>query len=226
MSALYDLGHDGRMDTITSTKKQGNARAAQTPISLLLCPTRRAVRLYPCVIYVNAGTEVYNCDPVSETNRSDYGANGGSNLVMWGGGPSPSDAYAGQGFGNMGANNGVGSQRSMVTSAEITDGMANTYLVGEKYHDPLNYATGRDYGDDHAIQTADDYDRFCWSDQPPIRDRPGVADFFHWGSAHIDGFNVAMADVSVRFVNFSIEPGMHRALGTRNGGETVDLGKL
>jgi prepilin-type N-terminal cleavage/methylation domain-containing protein/prepilin-type processing-associated H-X9-DG protein len=224
LNTLHDLGIDGNIASISSAKKTGNAQAAQTAVEVFNCPTRRRSVLYPCVVYVNSGTQVYNCNPVPNTNRSDYGANGGSIKVLWGGGPAPAAAYAGQGFADMTANNGICCQRSTIRPEDVTDGASTTYLVGEKYHDPNNYATGLDYGDDHAIQTADDYDRHCWSDAPPMRDRPGFVDFWRWGSAHVDGFNVAMCDGSVHFIKFSIDPTTHLNLGSRNDGQTISAG--
>ena len=36
---------------------------------------------------------------------------------------------------------------SLIKIADITDGTSNTYLLGEKYLDPDNYANGNDAGD-------------------------------------------------------------------------------
>ena len=82
-------------------------------------------------------------------------------------------------------NDGIGCQRSEVTAADVTDGTSTTYMLGEKYHNPDNYVTGLDYGDDHSIFAADDYDRFCWAirryqdaqpaNNPPMQDRAALA---------------------------------------------------
>src|SRR5208282_5894440 len=98
-------------NAITATKQAGNAVAAQTILAIFNCPTRRPAALWPCVIYKNQGAQVYNCAAVgytTTTNRSDYAVNGGSQLVLWGGGPSPSDGYASNGFADMTSNDGIG----------------------------------------------------------------------------------------------------------------------
>ena len=47
-----------------------------------------------------------------------------------------------------------------------------------------------------------------------------------FGSAHPGGFNVVMADGSVRVLPYSIDITILRALTTRNGGEAIDLSKF
>jgi prepilin-type N-terminal cleavage/methylation domain-containing protein len=231
---LHDLPHDSSNPSsysFSQTKLNGNAKLATTVVAIFNCPTRRPAQLWPCVIYSERGVTVYNCAPSgynNVTNRSDYGVNGGSQLVLWGNGPTPSDGYAGNGFSDMSNNDGIGCQRSQVTDSDITDGNSSTYMLGEKYHNPDNYATGLDYGDDHSIFTADDYDRYCWAisdstktqpaSNPPMRDQRGFADFWRWGSAHLDMFNVAMCDGSARPINYSIDPTLHAHLASRNDG--------
>ncbi len=235
-ATIHDLGHDGNPNAITATKQAGNCQAAQTVLEIFNCPTRRPAQLWPCVVYKNSGTQVYNCSLAgytTVTNRSDYAVNGGSQFVMWGGGPTPSAGYAGTGFADMSANDGIGCQRSEVTTADVSDGTSTTYMLGEKYHNPANYATGLDYGDDHSIFAADNYDRFCWAlsdatktqpaNNPPMQDRMGFVDFWRWGSAHTNSFNVAMCDGSVRPIGYGIDGTVHAHLASRNDGRVANL---
>ena len=181
LSTLHELGRDNSPGAITTTKKLGNAQAAMTIVPIFNCPTRRPAALWPCVIYAKSGNQVYNCDAsgyTNVTNRSDFAVNGGTQFVMWGGGPAPASAYAGQGFADMSNNDGIGCQQSETTAADVRDGTSSTYMIGEKYHNPDNYFTGCDYGDDHAIFVSDDYDRFCWAFNPPMQDRKGIVDFW------------------------------------------------
>ena len=47
---------------------------------------------------------------------------------------------------------GIGNYRKKPTSvADVTDGLSNTYLLGEKYLDPDYYETGQDAGDDDTM---------------------------------------------------------------------------
>jgi hypothetical protein len=167
-------------------------------------------------------------------NRSDYAANGGTQQIYWHNGPLPSDAYAGNGFLPLEVTSlidGIGYQRSQVSAADVTDGASCTYMLGEKYHDPNNYTTGLDAGDDSCIFAADDFDRFCWAfadiktpkpcTNPPMKDRRGFTDYQRWGSAHNDIFNVAMCDGSIHPISYTIDPNVHRDLASRNDSRAV-----
>jgi prepilin-type processing-associated H-X9-DG protein len=46
-------------------------------------------------------------------------------------------------------------------------------------------------------------------------------DMFHYWSLHSGGLNMLMGDGSCRFVSYSMEPWVQRAMATRNGGEVV-----
>ncbi len=232
LAALHELPHDNHPNDITAVKKAANKKLATTIVPAFVCPTARPAQLWPCVVYHNFGAQVYNCDDVDVSNRADYAVNGGTVRMwsnpgtMWGSGPSPADGYAGKGFIDMTPNDGIACQRSETRVEDVTDGTASTYMLGEKYRNPIDYATGLDYGDDHTVFAADDFDRYCWADQPPLQNRSGVADFFRWGSAHADMFNVAMCDGSMHAINYNIDPTVHRQLGSRNDGTTVDLSKF
>ena len=228
LAALHELPHDNRpMNNlpISDDKKKGNAKLATTIVAAFVCPTRRPAKLWSRPHYIG----VYNSFDdrnVVETNRSDYGVSGGTVQVFWHEGPDPAAAYAGNKFADMSANNGIGCQRSEVRVEDVTDGTSTTYMLGEKYRDPINYATGEDISDDHSIFAADDFDRYCWSDIPPLQDRKGVANFFCWGSAHPDMFNVALCDGSIHAINYNIDPNVHKQLGCRNDGTTFDMSKF
>jgi len=42
-----------------------------------------------------------------------------------------------------------------------------------------------------------------------------------FGSAHYSGFHMARCDGSVSIISFSVEPEVHRRLGSRNDGEVI-----
>jgi prepilin-type processing-associated H-X9-DG protein len=48
-------------------------------------------------------------------------------------------------------------------------------------------------------------------------------DMAHFWSFHSGGANFAMADGSVRFLNYSVDPTIMKSLGTRSGGEVFSL---
>ena len=59
------------------------------------------------------------------------------------------------------------------------------------------------------------------------RGRPGKisenCDMAHFWSLHSGGANFANADGSVRFLSYSVDPTVMKALGTRAGGEVFTL---
>ena len=213
--------------------RRSTARPAARPPFI-----RRAVG--PCT---RSGTGSIAVPGTPGTCRSDYGWNGGSELVRWGSGPNPpvSDSSFGNLLSEDGLSlppNGVGCQRSRVKFCEITDGTTNTYLLGEKYLEPSYYLTvaddAADGADDQAAVCGDDADiwRFTgvatypWTSGPPRQDQPGYFGGVGFGSAHAVGLNMALCDGSVQRISYTIDPSVHQYLGSRNDGRTIDAKKL
>ena len=155
------------------------------------CPSRRAADLYPC-----ANAEVY-APQSTLVAKSDYAANAGDHDEPNAAGPGhafvqpetleqgdDSAWWAAQGV--VLDSNGLVFQRSCVRMADITDGVANTYLVGEKSLDPEHYASGAGLGDMESVYHGDDDDtcRVTFpGDGPPRCDTPGLASRTLFGSA-------------------------------------------
>jgi prepilin-type processing-associated H-X9-DG protein len=133
----------------------------------------------------------------------------------------------------------VGVRSSARSAYPITDGTSQTYLLGEKTLNPDYWLTGQDGSDDQGALVGDDDDIVRWTAilgpnpsyyLPPYQDLPGYAgtpgtndDGF--GSAHAQGFNMALCDGSVRAINYSIDPETHRRLGNRKDGLVIDAKK-
>ncbi len=171
---------------------------------------------------------------------------GGHEACGWGGGGPSSISYAIVASGQMalGARTtfanvaeqatGVSYCGSLIRLSDITDGASNTYLVGEKYIDPDYYTTGQDGSDNECAYIGDDDDiiRFAasgaagtssYTEYPPQPDRPGdTTGGLGFGSAHLEGFNMAFCDGSVHTLNFSINFETHRRLCNRKDGLTID----
>jgi hypothetical protein len=107
---------------------------------------------------------------------------------------------------------GVSYHKSTVRAADITDGLSNEYLVGEKYLDPDYYETGESGGDD-SIYWGGNCDSLRSTFFPPLPDQSGNNDGYDFGSAHPGALNMALCDRSVRTVSYMIEREIHRGDG-------------
>ena len=137
----------------------------------------------------------------------------------------------------MSHQNGVSYQRSQVTMADITDGVSNTFLIGEKYISSNHYADGKDLGDSETMYCGDDLDLLRWTgingtvgtatnNNLPVRDRStptSEGNRVQWfGSAHANGFNMSFCDGSVCTISYSIDAEVYRRLGNRKDGLPID----
>jgi prepilin-type processing-associated H-X9-DG protein len=147
--------------------------------------------------------------------------NAGTVRATWGAGPTLADGLAQTGFADMTATNGLTAQRSEVRAGHVRDGLSNTYLLGEKYLNPDDYATGNDLSDDHSFFTGDDLDPQGWTNELPAQDNRGVANFHRFGSAHTGGFNMAMGDGSTQFIGYDIDATVHANRGNRKDGQAT-----
>jgi prepilin-type N-terminal cleavage/methylation domain-containing protein/prepilin-type processing-associated H-X9-DG protein len=239
--ALHDLpSRESNLDA----RNAKTARMAATPIPLMACPTRRSPMPYP---YVGEG--LVNCHPIAGgLFRADYRANAGANPVGWHGGPaSTEEGDAGIGFTEpdesqvaMANSNGVCYQRSQITAKDISDGLSCTYLVGEKYLNPLHYRDGRDAGDDQCALSGYDNDVCGWAVLPPMRDTSDIGvngssetERSRFGSAHAGTMHMAFCDGSVHALRYAIDsnadpenPGVHQRLAARNDNRPVDTGQM
>jgi hypothetical protein len=151
----------------------GEQRA--TVIALFHCPSRRAATGYPAV------GEAINAGQPELLAKTDYAANGGSNLIT---GPGPTESclgtypncqwdhsdevlFAGHTDPQTGEwvrplFDGVSGERSEISSANVLDGTTCTILVAEKYMDPDCYESGACPADDSSLYQGNDYDANRW----------------------------------------------------------------
>lgn len=116
-------------------------------------------------------------------------------------------------------NNGVIYRLSRVMPDAISDGLSNTYLVGEKYVEGGKHMTGTAEGDQRPAFVGYSSDNLRWANDPPRRDAAGVPAPNAFGSSHSAGWNVAYADGSVRLLSFGIDPNVHKLMAGRADGE-------
>jgi prepilin-type N-terminal cleavage/methylation domain-containing protein len=116
---------------------------------------------------------------------------------------------------------------SLIRYSDITDGATYTYLLGEKVAVPDCYywnATnfGTDYGDNEYSMMGDNEDISRWTEAMALEDRPGFYPRGMFGSAHVNGFQMAFCDGSVHLMSYSLNPTIHKYLGNRKDGHPID----
>jgi len=246
--ALHDMGSDGNPASTTSAKWAAGALRIQQPLTCMNCPTRRSPINYPVSTYWFGGNVAWlGASSVSVCARSDYAACVGDyGDDQWGGGPGdfPSEAafFASTSVIQIQkAMTGISYGGSQVTAAMVTDGLSNTYLLGEKYLDPDYYYSGDDGSDNETMFIGYDNDigrtAYCPVPCPvplppgtyvatPMQDTSGNSDGLRFGSAHPNSCNMSFCDGSVQAISYSIDPETNRRLGNRQDDLPVDPRKL
>ena len=216
-----------------------------TTISIYNCPSRRRLCLGPNV--ANDSFFPSGVTPLTPPGmfRGDYAASSGTTAYVNNRGPASytaGDALTETQWLAIDSNvpntpyyNGICFRHSAVSLAEVTDGTASTYLVAERYLDPLHYYDGlKKWGSQQGMDSLGAFvgfapDIVCQADQTdlPMRDRSGE-DFQYprFGSAHVDGWNAAFCDGAVHQMSYAIDPNTHAYLGCRNDGNSIDTTKL
>ncbi|MEZ6072899.1 MAG: DUF1559 domain-containing protein [Pirellulales bacterium] len=224
--ALHDLGAGQSV----AAKRALAGQVAMTPIATMNCPSRRSA--IPYVAFYSGGTfHAYNADAVPVHARSDYAVNAGTTVHTLSG---PTSLEQGDTtFDWKSANipyeqrNGLAYLRSQVRHGQITDGLSNTYCVGEKYLIPDHYTNGMNGADNTSMYQGYDWDVNRWGnatpDRLPQQDRPGADNWTIFGSPHAGGFNMVFCDGSVHQIPYSIDGEIHRRLTSRNDGLPVEL---
>jgi prepilin-type N-terminal cleavage/methylation domain-containing protein len=196
-------------------KLAAEAQRVATPLHLFNCPTRRGPGLYANGL----GTSYYNTtNPILMMARSDYAANAGSQSsdeffpgpASYAQGDDPNYPWPDTSY-----LTGVMFQRSMVRFAEVTNGLSNTYMLGEKYLNPDHYFNGQDPADNENMYVGYDNDLYRSTDYAPMQDLRGVTNTFAFGSAHPAVFLMAYCDGSVRYISYAVDFSVHLAAGSR-----------
>lgn len=243
---IHQLGSGGN----AAAKRDGLTQLAQTPVATFYCPSRRPPNAYTNADFGLGDGINFNFGNPQLLARTDYAANLGPRVqagfgdppavgYQWGSGPNLADAEAGKNFqmekfDAFSKLQGITYQRSEIEMKHVTDGTSQTYLCGEKYVNPDFYDGGntsnfadKDIGDDQGAWIADDLDNnrltgpANYGDARPAPDQAGLQWYRAFGSAHPSSFFMSMCDGSIHGMSYDIDPEVHHALGTRNGGETV-----
>lgn len=201
--ALTELSTSSRIN-----RKSALVEAISTPIESLYCPSRREARAYP--LHGRYRTR-YGTDGA----RTDYAINGGGTK--------------GRVSGNniTVRNDGIWMIGKRASIKNMTDGTSKTYLIGEKAMDSLHLTTGKGIGDHAPVAgwvdghgAANSYVRYA-ARRPSMDSDDNCLACHDFGSAHRQGWNAALADGSVRLMNYSMDWNTHRAMASIRGQEVT-----
>jgi prepilin-type N-terminal cleavage/methylation domain-containing protein/prepilin-type processing-associated H-X9-DG protein len=121
---------------------------------------------------------------------------------------------------------GVVRYRLPTRVADITDGMSNTLLAGDKRMN-VRLLGQLQKDDDTGYASGFDADVMRKTTSVPLPDHTGSGDGgVRFGSSHTGGINVVLADGSVRFVRYSVSSTTFRYLGERADGQVVNTDDL
>ena len=247
--------HDLQLGKTGAALATAAGQMLATPLAVINCPSRRPLQSYPT--WLTAGNDFCSPQfsggtPPGNVAKTDYGCNAGDNAVEpnWSdtgdsvslpsyndnAGPGQySDGVSPTGMANwLGmaqSSTGVIFPASQVTSESVTDGLSNTYLLGEKYLPPDDYTNGQDGGDNENAFMGFNADIGRWGGPnvyPPVQDTPGlsIGGNVNFGSAHANGFGMAFCDGSVRTISYSIDITTHGYLANRKDGKVIDQSKF
>jgi prepilin-type N-terminal cleavage/methylation domain-containing protein len=207
------------------------------------CPSGRRPGLYPL-----KGTSPTNTSSLSGVNvmKIDYAINAGDFQIASFTGPTSNPPSASYTWPNTTQLSGVSFVRSQIKTAHITDGLSNTYLIGEKYLDPNNFVTGADPGDNETAMSGFDNNTFRYGGSggnppttpptgtPPQPETLGTSQIsasaastaMIWGSIHPTATFFVFCDGSVHGISFTINAETHRRLSNRSDHLQIDQSTL
>jgi prepilin-type N-terminal cleavage/methylation domain-containing protein len=232
LKQLHDMNAGGNAS--------GWVAAAETPIGVYICPTRRKVMAYPFVnptTFLNYG----GSRRPEKLGACDYAGNGGAIFSGIPDGPGSlkegdnmdSGTWA-QRPGGYASTNGIIVVAYNTKLVDIRDGASHTYLLGERYIGTDSYLNGLSYANDQGWDMGYDYDTIRWTyynrqdtEQnnayyAPARDRPGSENGLNFGSAHPYIFEMVFCDGSVHTIKYDVDRDIHRRLGNRKDREPID----
>jgi prepilin-type N-terminal cleavage/methylation domain-containing protein len=252
---LHELPGDGLPNELTRVQRVGAAQLIQSPIDIVNCPSRREATTYPLVANEGGSVGFFNSITPSAAGRSDYAANAGHVYCEWpyaslGRGPGSYDEAktwtAVRAWGSeqprftlataaqVETLTGVSFERSIVSAAQVPDGLSKTYLIGERYIPSGAHATGFQMGDNETWCTGFNNDNFRKTGRlkdNEIRECAPTPDWIsdivepdsRFGSAQTAGWNASFCDGSVRTMTYEIDWRAHRDIGSRADGGAVEM---
>lgn len=155
---------------------------SQVNVPLFRCPTRPS----PVQSTSNPGFPASNFNLRPTMSRTDYVMNGGDNSAngQFGGPNTLAEGdQATYPWPDTSSDNGLCYLRSSLGWRDVTDGMSNVYLIGEKHVSTDHYADYADVGYDQSPFSGSDIDVLRWADLPPLQDSLAI-EVTAFGSSH------------------------------------------
>jgi prepilin-type N-terminal cleavage/methylation domain-containing protein len=236
----------------SATSLAAIGQMVSTSVPVFYCPTRRAAQPYPhgpreirnydpppvagkSDYACNLGDQPYVGKDVGPASLSE------SDSYKWNySGPAFVAAILSRSHCSTG-HTGVVFQRSTVSFNQITDGTSHTYLYGEKNLQVEYYETGQAGNDDQSMYNGFDKDNVrstaitilpngtmvSGASYPPMPDTPGTGyQDWNFGGPHPGGWMSVFCDGSVHFLSYEMDVLIHRDLGNRQDGNSIDESQL
>ena len=233
-SSLY-----GMASYNSSPAARDTAQRLATAVPIYNCPSRRGGDVFSVAASCSScGEPIGIQGNVTAVTRCDYAANVGdgapdaSQLAAW---PinfwGPANVVEAQKLTRLNQWparpadwTGISCLRVSVRLAEVTDGLSNTLMLGEKYVDRRSYQSGEDWGDNEAMLGGfnNDNHRSTHPAWPYMRDRSGTMSIGSFGSAHSAG-NFVHCDGSVSTLAYSVDPVVFKNRGNRHDGNSTPI---
>jgi prepilin-type N-terminal cleavage/methylation domain-containing protein len=215
--------HDAALSSYgAGNYNQVNAQQVQQPMGLFICPTRRHVALYP--FQTDRSYNNMDRSNVLKCSKTDYAINvgtiGDNELTSPVTTLAQGDAY---GWPNEGWN-GICFMRSQVLASDVTDGLGNTILIGEKELDANHYTDGTPACDNHCIMAGLDNDMFrLGTGNPPLlQDRRGLSSDTQFGGPHPGVVIFVFCDGAVHRLSLRTTTTVLQNMACRNDGNSID----
>ena len=171
----------------------------------------------------------FNCPSDPSSGVAHWTSDGTGNYVV------ASTNYLGVNGTNFEAQDGMFYLNSETRFAEVTDGLSNTLLVGERPPSPdywygwwyAGYGQGASGSPDMVLGTRELNRGATFLDHCDVgpyhfeRGSNEMCDTLHFWSHHPGGANFVLADGSVKFISYDADPVMP-ALSTRAGDEVIN----
>ena len=233
-TALHQMGSQ-----IIDNEQRGKimSERVQTPLALIQCPSRRDANIYPILnthypMRMRTGTY-----PAPDNGvKLDYAASIGTGIRDADSVDDTTNIFQGE-YEEMAKNNhrmmdtymvrakstGIMYGFAQTTDGMVSDGLSNTYLIGEKYVDVFCYECQEvDGGDNECAYSGQGNDCARVGFKVPMQDKYkdpyDGEDTYRFGSAHSSGFNMVFADGSVQRISYQIFHKVHWCLSNRCDG--------